>query len=98
MLSGFTSVFVLSALALMGPQAYRTLGVEWLIVSLIAAAVNTNGYVQAFRLRGSLYALSRFRIAGGSLCYLGQVIGSLMLLLGSGSGIYVSAIALIVNF
>ncbi|HUB94192.1 MAG TPA: hypothetical protein VMB52_06850 [Verrucomicrobiae bacterium] len=98
MLSGFTSVFVIGSLALMGGQTYHSLGIEWLTVSLFAAAINTNGYVQAFRLRGSLYALSLFRIVGGSLCYLGQIIGSLLLYLGSKAGIYISAIALIVNF
>src|SRR5580698_6097881 len=50
MLSGFTSVFVVSALALMGHQTYRTLGIAWLVVSLFAAVINTNGYIQAFRL------------------------------------------------
>jgi hypothetical protein len=98
MLSGFTSVFVLSALALMGDQTYRTLGIEWLIVSVLAGAINTNGYVQAFRLHSSRYALSPFRIVGGSAAYLGQIIGSLLLLLGLSAGVYVAAIALIVNF
>jgi len=98
MLSGFTSVFIITSLALMGHQTYRTLGVEWLIVSLLAAAINTNGYIQAFRLPGSLYALSLFRMIGGSACYSGQIIGSLVLYFGSRTGIYISAIALIVNF
>jgi hypothetical protein len=98
MLSGFTSVFIISSLALMGHQSYRASAIEWLIVSLLAAAINTNGYIQAFRQHSSLYALSLFRMVGGSACYLGQIIGSLMLLFGSRMGIYVSAIALIVNF
>ena len=98
MLSGFTSVFIISSLALMGHQTYRTLGMEWLVVSLVATIINTNGYVQAFRQHSSLYALSIFRMAGGSVCYLGQIIGSLMLHLGSRAGIYISAVALIVNF
>jgi hypothetical protein len=98
MLSGFTAAFVISALALMGHQTYRTLGIEWLLVSLLAAAINTNGYIQGFRLVGSRYALSVLRIVGGSACYLGQIIGSLMFYLGNRSGIYVAAIALIVNF
>ena len=98
MLSGFTAVFVISALALMGHQTHRTLGIEWLLVSLLAAGVNTNGYVQGFRLAGSRYALSPLRIVGGSACYLGQIIGSLMFFLGSRTGIYVAAIALIINF
>jgi modulator of FtsH protease len=98
MLSGFTAVFLLSAFALMGHQTYRTLGLEWLIVSLLAAAINTNGYIQGLSLAGSGYALSLFRIVGGSACYLGQLIGSALLLFGYGAGIYVGAIALTINF
>jgi hypothetical protein len=98
MLAGFTSAFVLSALALMGHQSNLALGIEWLAVSLFAAVVNTNGYVQAFRARSSLYALSAFRIVAGSACYAGQIVGSILLLLGNPIGIYIAAIALIVNF
>ena len=98
MLSGFTSAFITSALAVMGHQTHRTLGIEWLIVSLLAATINTNGYVQAYKLRSSLYALSPFRIVGGSACYLAQIVGSLLLCFGSAAGIYVGAIALIANF
>lgn len=98
MLTGFTAVFILASLALMGDQTHRTVGLEWLIVSLVAGAINTNGYIRGFRLTGSRYALNLFRIAGGSACYLGQIIGSAAFLLGFGWGIYLSAIALIVNF
>jgi hypothetical protein len=98
MLAGFTSVFVISALALMGHQPYLALGVEWLIVSVLAGAINTNGFVQAYRLHSSLYALSLVRIIGGSACYLGQIVGSLLLIFGIATGIYVAAIAVIVTF
>lgn len=98
MLNGFTSVFVLSSLALMGHQTHQTLGLEWLIVSLLAGAINTNGYIRGFSLTGSRYALSLFRVAGGTACYLGQIIGSAAFFFGFGWGIYVSAVALIVNF
>jgi hypothetical protein len=98
MLSGFTAVFIISSLALMGHQTHRSLGLEWLIVSLFAAVINTNGYIQGFSLAGSRYALGLVRIVGGSLCYLGQVVGSSMFFFGSGTGIYMSAVALIVNF
>lgn len=98
MLTGFTAVFILSSFALMGRQTHRTLGLEWLIVSLIAGAINTNGYIRGFSLAGSRYALSLFRVAGGSACYLGQIIGSAAFYFGAGWGIYVSATALIINF
>ena len=98
MLSGFTAVFILSSLALMGHQTYRTLGIEWFIVSLSAAVINTNGYVQGFRLVGSRYALGFARIVGGSACYLGQIVGSLLLFFGVRAGLYIGATALVVNF
>ncbi len=98
MLAGFTSVFVISALALMGHQHSLALGVEWLVVSVIALAINTNGYVQAYRLRSSLYALSLVRMIGGSACYLGQIVGSILLILGIEAGMYVGAVALIASF
>jgi hypothetical protein len=98
MLSGFTAAFIICALALMGAQTYRTIGIEWLIVSLLAATINTNGYVQGFRLGSSRFALSAFRVVGGTACYLGQIVGALVLCLGAGVGIYISAVALISNF
>jgi hypothetical protein len=98
MLTGFASIFLLSALALMGHQPLVGLGVEWLVVAALALAINTYGYVQAFRLRSSLYALSLVRIIGGSLCYLGQIVGAALLLAGITSGIYVAAISVIATF
>ena len=98
MLNGFTAVFILSSYALVGRQTHQTLGLGWLIVALVAGAINTNGYIHGFSLAGSRYALSLFRVAGGSACYLGQVIGSAAFLFGAAWGIYLSAIALIINF
>jgi hypothetical protein len=98
MLTGFASVFLISALALMGRQPHVAVGLEWFVVAVLALAINTYGYAQAFRLRSSLYALSLVRIVGGSLCYLGQIVGSIMLVLGIATGIYVSAISLIATF
>lgn len=98
MLTGFTAVFLLSSLALMGHETDQTLGAEWLVVSSLAAAINTNGYLRGYRLDGSHYALSVERIVGGSACYLGQIVGSLLLCTGVSAGIYVGAIALIINF
>jgi hypothetical protein len=98
MLTGFSSVFLISALALMGHQPSVALGVEWLVVAALAAAINTYGFVQAFRLRSSLYALTLIRIIGGSLCYLGQIVGTAMLIGGIPSGIHVGAISVIATF
>jgi hypothetical protein len=99
MLTGFTSVLVLSALALMGAQTARWIGVEWLAVAVAAAVVNTNGYIQGARQRGSSrYALSPLRVIGGSACYAGQIVGAALLVAGIPAGAYVAAVALVVNF
>jgi hypothetical protein len=95
---GFTAVFLISSFALMGHQTYRTLGIEWLIVSFLAAAINTNGYIRGLSSAGSRYALGLFRTVGGSISYLGQLIGAAVLLFGREARIYVGAVALIVNF
>ncbi len=98
MLNGFTAAFIISSLALMGHQTHRILGIEWFTAASFAAIVNTNGYIQAYKLHSSLYALNLFRIIGGSVCYLGQIIGSSMFYFGSKAGIYISAVSLIANF
>lgn len=98
MLNGFTAVFVLASFALIGHQTHQTVGLEWFVVALLAGAINTNGYIRGFSLTGSRYALGVFRIAGGSACYLGQVVGSAAFYFGAGWGIYLSAVALTLNF
>lgn len=98
MLTGFTAVFILSSLALMGRQTHQTVGLEWLIVSLLAGAINTNGYVRGLSLASSRYSMTVFRVGGGSACYLAQIIGAAMFALGYDWGIYLSALGLIVNF
>ena len=89
MLTGFTAVFILSSFALMGHQTHQTLGLEWLIVSLVAGLINTNGYLHGFSLAGSRYALSLFRVVGGSACYLSQIVGAASFFFGS-AGEYTS--------
>lgn len=98
MLTGFTSVFLIGALALMGEQLDWAVGVEWLVVAVLAGAINTAGYVQAFRLHSSLYALSPVRIIGGTLCYLGQIVGSVLLILDVPAGIYIAAVSVVLTF
>ena len=98
MLTGFSAVFILASFVFVGHQTHQTVGLEWLVVALLAGAINTNGYIRGFSLTGSRYHLSLFRIAGGSACYLGQVLGSAAFLFGAGWGIYLSAVALTLNF
>ena len=47
MLTGFTAVFMACGVALIGNQSIGALGIEWLILWLIATAVFIRGYVRA---------------------------------------------------
>ena len=42
--------------------------------------------------------LAQARLAGGTLCYLAEVLGSIFLILGHGAGLYIAAVATVVLF
>lgn len=98
MLSGFSAIFMASGLALMGNQSSLWLGVEWLSLWLIATIIFVRGYVVALRSGMSYIGLNAPRLAGGTLCYLAEVVGAIFLLLGYGAGFYFAAIGIIVLF
>lgn len=98
MLTGFTAVFMACSLALIGGQHLAALGFEWLFLWLIATAIFIRGYVVAIRSRMSSIGLSGPRLAGGTLCYLAEVMAAGLLILGYGAGLYVAAIAYIILF
>jgi hypothetical protein len=97
-LSGFTSVFMLCALVLMGGQDHRAVGVDVLVVSTIAGAIFVYGYVQASRSGQHVSEPSLIRTLGGSGCYLAQAVGAIVLIAGSITGLYIAAVAIVVNF
>src|SRR5215472_7804787 len=98
MLSGFTAVFMACSFALIGNQDLRALGFEWLALWLIATAIFIGGYVRAIRAGMSSIGLNTPRLAGGTICYLAEVIGAIFLIRGQSAGLYVAAIAAIVLF
>ena len=98
MLTGFTAVFMACGVALIGSQSMRALGVEWLTLWLVATAVFIRGYVRAIAAGMSSIGLSAPRLAGGTLCYLGEVLGAILLIFGYGEGLYIAAIATVVLF
>jgi hypothetical protein len=95
-LTGFASAFVLSALVLMGGQDYRDIGLEWLVVSVISAAVYIAGYVQAMRSGGSQAAIRLGRVVFGTACGLTEILGAVLLIAGQKAGLYIAAVALVV--
>jgi hypothetical protein len=98
MLSGFTAVFMACGFALIGNQSFGALGREWLVLWIVATAIFIRGYVVALRSGMSSIGLTASRLAGGTLCYVAEVIGAIFLILGYSAGLYVAAIATIVLF
>jgi hypothetical protein len=98
MLTGFTAIFMASSLALMGDQYTEALGLEWFVLWLTATIIFIRGYVIAIRAGMSFIGLNIPRLAGGTLCYLAEVISAIFLMLRHGSGFYIAAVAIIVLF
>jgi hypothetical protein len=98
MLSGFTAIFMACSLALIGDQSLAALGFEWLLVWLIATIIFIGGYVRAIRSGMSSIGLNAPRLAGGTMCYIAEVIAAIFLVLGHSAGLYIAAIGTIVLF
>jgi hypothetical protein len=93
-LTGLALVFMRCALVLMGVQNHQSIGAELFVVSGISLAVFTNGYAKAVRLSTGL-RLSR--IVGGTLIHLTEMIGAALFLFGYLPGLYIAAVAIVVN-
>jgi hypothetical protein len=87
-----------SGFALIGGQTSGMLGIEWLALWLVATIIFIRGYVIAIRSGMSFIGLNVPRLAGGTICYLAEVIGAIFLILGYSSGFYIAAIGIIVLF
>ena len=98
MLTGFTAIFMASGVALMGNQHLVAVGFEWLGLWLIATVIFIRGYVVAIRSGMSSIGLKAPRLAGGTICYLAEVISAIFLILGYSSGLYIAGIGIIVLF
>jgi hypothetical protein len=98
MLTGFTGAFLICAFALMGGQSHQAVGSEWFVVATVAAVIYVANYVQAAKRGGSKAALRPDRLAGGVICYMAQIVGAVVLILGDVAGLYVAAVGLIVWF
>ena len=98
MLTGFTAVFMACCFALIGNQHLGALGLEWLVLWLVATAIFIRGYVIAIRSRTSSVGLNAPRLAGGTVCYLAEVVAAAFLILGNSAGLGIAAVAIIVLF
>ncbi len=93
-LTGLAAVFLRSALVLMGGQGHKAVGAELLVVSCLAAIVYVTGYIRASR-SGNAASLSR--TVSGTALYSAEMVGAIILISGSISGLYIAAIALVAN-
>jgi hypothetical protein len=98
MLTGFTAVFMASSFALIGTQSLEVLGFEWLVLWLTATALFIRGYVIAIRSGMSSTGLNAPRLAGGTICYLAEVVGAIFLVFGYSAGLYFAAIGISILF
>jgi hypothetical protein len=98
MLSGFTAIFMASSIALVGTQPLCALAVEWLVLWIIATAIFIRGYVVAIRSGMSFIGLNVPRLAGGTLCYLAEIVGAILLILKYSAGLYIAAIGIVILF
>ncbi|HVZ58716.1 MAG TPA: hypothetical protein VG935_03135 [Patescibacteria group bacterium] len=94
-LTGFTAVFVICALTLMGNQNYQAVGMEWLIASSVAAYIYIQGAIHARTNGRSSLGLGLSRLILGTSLYLIEIVGTIMIILGYIVGLYVAAIAMI---
>jgi hypothetical protein len=98
MLTGFVAIFMACSFALIGNQYLGALGLEWLFLWVIATVIFVSGYVRAIRAGMSSIGLDPPRLAGGTICYLAEVTGAVLLILGYSAGLYIAAIATVVLF
>ncbi|RFB81439.1 hypothetical protein [Methylovirgula sp. 4M-Z18] len=98
MLSGFSAIFMACGFALLGKQYLIALGLEWFFLWLVATIIFVRGYVVALRAGMSSIGLTTPRLAGGTICYLVEVVGAVLLILGHTEGLYIAAVATIVLF
>jgi hypothetical protein len=98
MLSGFSAVFMACSFELIGNQNLGALGLEWLVLWLVATAIFIRGYVVAIRSGMSSIGLTTPRLAGGTMCYVAEVIGAIFLILGHSAGLYIAAVGIVVLF
>jgi hypothetical protein len=97
-LTGFTGVFMVCAFALIGKPNYQWLGIEWLIVTLVPMITYVRVYQRARKFGRSSVGLDLARFIEQTGCYVGQVIGSVLLLLGYVAGLYVASVAMVLSF
>jgi modulator of FtsH protease len=93
-LAGLTAVFVTCGLVLMPDQDHREIGLELFLLGLAGAVIFLYGFRQAFKYGSQP---SKQRLVLGSGLYLAELVGAAVLIAGSIAGLYVAAVAIVLN-
>ncbi len=93
-LAGLTAVFVTCGLILMPGQDHTVVGAELLTLAAIGMVIFLYGFRRAF-LFGS--TPSRHRLVLGTCLYVIEIVGAVVLMSGSISGLYIASIAIVMN-
>jgi hypothetical protein len=94
-ITGFTAIFVICGLGVMGGQNHQAVGLEWLVVSAVAGLVYVYGYIQALRFGKSSVGLRSRRLIAGTALHIIEIAGGALLFSGYSAGIYVAAVSMI---
>jgi uncharacterized membrane protein len=93
-LAGLTAVFVSCGLVLMPGQNHRAVGIELSVLAAIGVVLFLHGFRQAFKFGSKP---SKERLVIGSCLYIAELIGALVLVSGSLSGLYIAAVSIVMN-
>jgi modulator of FtsH protease len=93
-LAGLTAVFVGCGLVLMPGQNHTAVGIEWAVVALTGGVIFLFGFRQAFKFGSKP---SKERLVLGTCLYLTELVGALVLICGSISGLYIVAVSIVIN-
>lgn len=97
-ISGFMSVFIVCAFALMGHQTHVSLGAAWVIAAAAGLGMYARGFFRSSKTSGqSGLGVTPLRTTLGVVGYLGQMLGAAMMIAGNSAGVYIAAGTMALN-
>ena len=93
-----TAVFMRCGLVLMGGQSGRAVAVEIFVVSAAVAVAGLLSYWQVARRSERVPRGSVLRTLGSTSCYGVEMLGAVVLFLGSAAGLYLIGVAMVAIF
>jgi hypothetical protein len=96
--TGMTAVFMRCGLVLMGGQSGRAVAVEIFVVCAAVTVAGLLSYWQVARRATGVPRGSVLRTAGSTCCYGVEMLGAVILFLGSAAGLYLVGVAMVAIF